>query len=86
MIDSGVENLTALDELPQGARLLSFVGRTCEDDWASSRLEHLPRLLERKLTFSNDQWSMASAQLLSAHYKPARGLAHAALAPFQNDQ
>jgi hypothetical protein len=34
-----------------------------------SRLEHLPALaLVRRDAFSNDQWSMSGAQLLTAHY------------------
>ena len=33
------------------------------------RLEHLPALaLVRRDAFSNDQWSMSGAQLLTAHY------------------
>jgi hypothetical protein len=69
--------LTALDHLPPRARVVSFVGRRCVDDWAYSRLEHLPGLLlERKLAFSNDQWSMAGAQQLTTRYRAAAGFAH----------
>ena len=70
-------NLTALDRVPEGARVLSMVGRTCGDEWAYSRLEHIPAmLLVRRLAFSNDQWSMAGAQQLTTHYAPAQGFAH----------
>ena len=66
-------NLPALDHVPQSARLLSFVGRRCNDHWAMSRLEHLPGLaVVRRRAFSNDQWSMVGAQLLTVHYPAPR--------------
>ena len=69
--------LTALDHLPRHARVVSFVGRRCYDDWTYSRLEHVPALLlERKLAYANDQWSMAGAQLLTTRYLAADGFAH----------
>ena len=61
--------LAALDHVPQGARMVSFVGRSCSDPWAMPRLVHLPGLaLVRRQAFSNDQWTMAGAQLLRVHY------------------
>ena len=52
--------LAALDKVPEGARIVSFVGRTCRDEWMYSRLEHVPGLLTvRKAAYTNDQWSMA---------------------------
>ena len=61
--------LAALDHVPRGARLLSLVGRSCPETWATSRLEHLPALaIVRREAFSNDQWAMAGAQLLSVVY------------------
>lgn len=69
--------LAALDHVPRGARVVSFVGRRCQDDWGYSRLEHIPAmLLVRRLAYSNDQWSMAGAQQLTTRYYPARGFAH----------
>ncbi len=69
--------LAALAHVPQGARVVSFVGRRCEDDWAYTRLEHIPAMLMvRRLAFSNDQWSMAGAQQLTTRYKAAKGFAH----------
>jgi hypothetical protein len=66
--------LAALDRLPRGARLVSFVGVECRSPWAMSRLEHLPAMaLVRKEAFSNDQWSMAGAQLLTADYPAGVG-------------
>ena len=69
--------LAALDRLPVGARLVSFVGMDCHNAWRMTRLEHLPALaLERRLAYSNDQWSMAGAQLLTTRYEPALTFAH----------
>jgi hypothetical protein len=69
--------LPAIDHMPRGAAVLTFVGRSCRDDWTMGRLEHLSGIaLERKLVFSNDQWSMAGGQLLTTRYAAARGFAH----------
>ena len=69
--------LKALDRLPQGARLISFVGETCYNEWRMTRLQHLPALaLERKLAYTNDQWSMPGAQLLTVKYAAAKRFAH----------
>ena len=66
--------LRALDHIPPGARLVSFVGMSCRTPWAMTRLEHLPGIaLVRREAFSNDQWSMAGAQLLATDYPPAAG-------------
>lgn len=66
--------LAALDRVPVGARLVSFVGRNCEPGWSTSRFEHLPALaIVRREAFSNDQWQMPGAQLLRVDYPPARG-------------
>ena len=62
--------LAALDHVPEGARLVSFVGRGCFEDWGMSRLLHLPGLaIARRHAFSNDQWTMAGAQLLEVRYR-----------------
>ncbi|HSI18290.1 MAG TPA: hypothetical protein VK980_11005 [Sphingomonas sp.] len=66
-----------IDQVPQGAKMVTFIGRHCSDDWAYSRLEHIPAIgLERKLIFTNDQWSMAGAQTLTTHYPIAKRFAH----------
>ena len=63
--------LAALNHVPHGARLVSFVGRNCREPWAMSRLLHLPAMATvRRHAFSNDQWTMAGAQLLDVHYWP----------------
>lgn len=69
--------LKALDHVPVGARLVSFVGETCYSEWTMSRLEHVPALaLERRLAYTNDQWSMAGAQLMTTRYKAGGLYAH----------
>jgi hypothetical protein len=61
--------LAAVEHIPRGAAVVSFVGVKCRKDWAMTRLEHLPALaLVRRDAFSNDQWSMSGAQLLTARY------------------
>jgi len=63
--------LAALDHVPWGARLVAFVGRPCEEQWAMSRRLHLPAMaIARRHAFSNDQWTMAGAQLLEVRYRP----------------
>lgn len=62
--------LAALEHVPQGAKMVSFVGRDCREPWAMARLLHLPGLaVVRRHAFSNDQWTMAGAQLLSVRYR-----------------
>jgi hypothetical protein len=64
--------LAALDHVPQGARLVSFVGTQCRDSWEMTRLEHLPGLaVVRREAFSNDQWRTPGALLVDSHYAPA---------------
>lgn len=64
--------LGALNHIPVGARIASFVGFPCGGTWYSSRLLHLPSIaIERRRAFTNDQWSLAGAQLLSVRYEAA---------------
>ncbi|HEY1605551.1 MAG TPA: hypothetical protein VGF77_08115 [Allosphingosinicella sp.] len=61
--------LAALDHVPRGARLISFVGTACRSRWPMTRLDHLPGMaVVRREAFSNDQWSVAGAQLDRAEY------------------
>ena len=61
--------LHALDHVPEGARLVSFVGRECHTQWYTNHLEHLPAMaIVRRHAFSNDQWEMAGAQLMRSVY------------------
>src|SRR3546814_17170760 len=66
-----------LDHVAEGTRVLGLVGTSCRNVWYGPRFEHLPGFaLERRRAFSNDQWSMAGAQLLTVRYHAARGFAH----------
>lgn len=61
--------LAALDHIPVGAAVVSFVGRMCKEPWAMTRLAHLPAMATvRRLAFSNDQWTTAGAQMLDINY------------------
>lgn len=69
--------LAALPHLPVGAKVIGFVGHNCHNAWRMSRLEHLPAIaLERRMAYTDDQWSMAGAQLLTVRYRAAGGFAH----------
>ena len=69
--------LVALDHIPVGARLVTFTGKRCSDDWKMSRLEHMAGLaLVRRLAYTNDQWSMPGAQLLTTRYVAAHSFSH----------
>ncbi len=69
--------LAALDRLPRNARLVSFVGRGCGLPWHTNRMEHLPALaLVRRGAYTNDQWNMAGAQLMTIRKRDAKGFAH----------
>jgi hypothetical protein len=62
--------LAALEHVPEGARMVSFVGRACREPWAMTRLLHLPGLaIVRRNAFSNDQWTAAGAQMLNVRYR-----------------
>lgn len=66
--------LAALDHIPRGARLVTFVGRSAGIPWYTDRTEHIPALaIVRREAFSNDQWVMKGAQLLSIRKSDARG-------------
>ena len=69
--------LAALDHVPRGARLVSFVGDECQLGWRMTRLHHLPAMaIVRREAFSNEQWAMAGAQLLRIRYKEAGYFRH----------
>ena len=69
--------LRALEQLPRGARVVSQVYAPC-NRWPLRRSDHLPgMIIVRKDGFSNDQWKLPGASLLTVHY-PAAGW-------FQND-
>lgn len=57
--------LAAIEQLPQGARVLVQAATPCNMVWARPRFEHLGSLaIVRRHAFTNDQWVMPGAQLL----------------------
>jgi hypothetical protein len=66
--------LAVIDRVPSNARLISFVGQQCSGPWFNERLVHTPALaIVRRNAFSNDQWDIAGAQLLSVKKNDADG-------------
>ncbi len=66
--------LAALDHVPHGARMISFVRRECGLPWDTSRMEHLPAMATvRRHAFTNDQWNMPGGQLLAIKKADAPG-------------
>jgi hypothetical protein len=69
--------LAALDLVPRNARLVSFVGRGCGLPWHTNRMEHIPAIaLVRRGAYTNDQWNMAGAQLMTIRKRDAVRFAH----------
>ena len=70
--------LVALDRLPKGAAAISLVGEPCAPQWALHRDSHLGAMATvRRHAFTNDQWAVAGANLLTVTYRQA--------APFVSD-
>ncbi len=64
--------LQALDHVPRGARLVTLVGQDCGGLWALPRNTHLGAMaIVRRHAFSNDQWTIEGANLLSVRYRQA---------------
>jgi hypothetical protein len=64
--------LAALDRVPRGARLLSLIGTPCRGEWTMTRFDHLSGMaVVRREAYSNDQWSVAGAQLDRSEYYAA---------------
>ena len=68
-------NLRALDVIPRGATVASFVPLDCPGtrSWMESRLNHLPAMVVvRRDGFVNSMWTLAGVHPLTVHY-PAAG-------------
>ncbi len=66
--------LGALDHLPRGSRMVALIGSDCLPAWTTERLEHIPALaIVRRHAFSNDQWALGGAQLLTVRKTDAPG-------------
>ena len=64
--------LEALDQLPRGARLVTLIGQECGRHWALPRDSHLAGMaIVRREAFSNDQWAIEGANLLTVRYREA---------------
>jgi hypothetical protein len=64
--------LAALDHVPRGARMISLIGTPCRGEWTMARFDHLSGMaVVRREAFSNDQWSVAGAQLDRSAYLAA---------------
>ncbi len=68
--------LQALEHVPVGARVATFVVRSCTLEWSTNRMEHLAGIvMVRRHGFSNDQWEVSGANLMSIVKKDAPGFA-----------
>jgi hypothetical protein len=68
--------LEALDHIPVGARVATFVGQGCRDHWEMLRNGHLGAMvIVRRQGFSNDQWNIAGSNLLTVRYTKPGGYA-----------
>jgi hypothetical protein len=64
--------LAALDHLPAGAASITLVGEPCEPQWALARHSHLAAMTTvRRNAFTNDQWAIEGANLLTVKYREA---------------
>jgi hypothetical protein len=67
--DDQKAKLEALNHVPMGARVASFVGLPCGTSWALMRNSHLGAMvMVRREGFSNDQWLMEGLNLLDLKY------------------
>ena len=70
--DNQTTRLAALDHVPRGARLVHFVSLDCNARWAMPRNSHLGAMATvRRHAFSNDQWAVEGANLLSVRHTVA---------------
>ena len=72
--DEQQERLAAIEHLPRGARVATFVGRPCNEveEWKLPRNTHLGAMvIVRREGFSNDQWVIEGANLLGLNYRGA---------------
>ena len=63
--------LSVLDSVPLGSRVVSLVWAPCQG-WAMRRSDHLPSMvIVRREGFANDQWPLAGSSLLTTTYPVA---------------
>jgi len=70
--DDQSAKLEAINMMPQGARVISLVGMTCQEYWPMLRNGHLGAMvIVRRDGFSNDQWLLEGVNLLDLKYTAA---------------
>jgi hypothetical protein len=70
--DDQSAKLQAIDQMPQGSRVISLVGMTCKEYWPMLRNGHLGAMvIVRRDGFSNDQWLLEGVNLLDLKYTAA---------------
>ena len=70
--DDQKAKLEALDHIPEGARVITLTGMTCEEYWPMLRNSHLGAMvITRRDGFSNDQWLLEGVNLLDLKYRAA---------------
>jgi len=70
--DDQSAKLNAIDLMPEGARVISLVGMTCQEYWPLLRNGHLGAMvIVRRDGFSNDQWLLEGVNLLDLKYRAA---------------
>ena len=64
--------LTAIDHMPEGARVITLTGMSCSEYWPLLRNSHLGAMvIVRRDGFSNDQWLLEGVNLLDLKYTAA---------------
>ncbi|HWJ39215.1 MAG TPA: hypothetical protein VNR86_10705, partial [Sphingomicrobium sp.] len=64
--------LGAIAHMPEGTRVISLVGMTCEEYWPLLRNGHLGAMvIVRRNGFANDQWLLEGVNLLDLKYRAA---------------
>ena len=64
--------LEAIEHMPEGTRVISLVGMTCEEYWPLLRNGHLGAMvIVRRDGFANDQWLLEGVNLLDLKYRAA---------------
>ena len=70
--DNQSARLQALDHVPRGARMVNLVGQDCAAMWQLPRNTHLGAMaIVRRHAFSNDQWAIEGANLLTVRFREA---------------
>jgi hypothetical protein len=70
--NSQAAKLEALEHVPRGAKLVNLAAQECDNLWSLPRNSHLGSMaIVRRHAFSNDQWALEGANLLTVHYAPA---------------